>query len=120
MTSTQKDKEVKEPEEEPIKFTTSPAFRPVAASPNERPKKPPPFWAQEYIIQVSLCAFLLYFCVFREENDIDLKMKVDLGEPDAEEQLLELEKRGANVELLREQLLRVRQIEVSMEESLPA
>lgn len=29
-------------------------------------------WFQPYVISLSLGIFLLYFCVFREESDIDI------------------------------------------------
>uniref|UniRef100_A0A1A9UUN3 Uncharacterized protein n=1 Tax=Glossina austeni TaxID=7395 RepID=A0A1A9UUN3_GLOAU len=35
-------------------------------------------WYQPYVISGSLTIFLLYFCVFREENDIDQKLDGDL------------------------------------------
>lgn len=31
-------------------------------------------WYQPYVISGSLAVFLLYFCVFREENDVDQKL----------------------------------------------
>lgn len=35
-------------------------------------------WYQPYVISGSLTIFLLYFCVFREENDIDQKLEGNL------------------------------------------
>ncbi|KAL9886191.1 uncharacterized protein LOC119638679 [Glossina fuscipes] len=35
-------------------------------------------WYQPYVISGSLAIFLLYFCVFREESDIDQKLDGDL------------------------------------------
>lgn len=35
-------------------------------------------WYQPYVITASLSVFLLYFCVFREESDIDLKLEGNL------------------------------------------
>lgn len=32
-------------------------------------------WYQPYVVSGSLAIFLLYFCVFREENDIDKKLE---------------------------------------------
>ncbi|KAM7343077.1 uncharacterized protein ACRADG_010224 [Cochliomyia hominivorax] len=37
-------------------------------------------WYQPYVISASLAVFLLYFCVFREESDIDLKLEGSLFE----------------------------------------
>lgn len=35
-------------------------------------------WYQPYVISGSLAVFLLYFCVFREENDVDQKLDGNL------------------------------------------
>lgn len=35
-------------------------------------------WYQNHVISGSLAIFLLYFCVFREENDVDRKLEVSL------------------------------------------
>ncbi|XP_036230147.1 uncharacterized protein [Bactrocera oleae] len=35
-------------------------------------------WFQPYVISGSLAAFLLYFCVLREENDIDKRLEGNL------------------------------------------
>ncbi|CAD7013054.1 unnamed protein product [Ceratitis capitata] len=35
-------------------------------------------WFQPYVISGSLAMFLLYFCVFREENDIDKRLEGNL------------------------------------------
>lgn len=37
-------------------------------------------WYQPYVISASLAIFLLYFCVLREESDIDLKLEGNLYE----------------------------------------
>lgn len=37
-------------------------------------------WYQPYVILVSLCIFMIYFCVLREENDIDQKLEGNLFE----------------------------------------
>ncbi|XP_013114682.1 uncharacterized protein LOC106092383 [Stomoxys calcitrans] len=37
-------------------------------------------WYQPYVISGSLAIFLLYFCVLREESDIDLKLEGNLYE----------------------------------------
>ncbi|XP_019894330.1 uncharacterized protein LOC101896662 [Musca domestica] len=37
-------------------------------------------WYQPYVISGSLAIFLLYFCVLREESDIDLKLEGSLYE----------------------------------------
>lgn len=35
-------------------------------------------WFQPYVISGSLAAFLLYFCILREENDIDKRLQGNL------------------------------------------
>lgn len=35
-------------------------------------------WYQPYVISASLGIFLIYFCVLREENDIDLRLEGSL------------------------------------------
>lgn len=49
-------------------------------------------WYQPVVISASLAIFLLYFCVFREENDIDRKLEGSLYDhvSGLEEQQLEL------------------------------
>lgn len=37
-------------------------------------------WYQGFSISLSLTVFLGYFCILREENDIDLILDTDLGE----------------------------------------
>uniref|UniRef100_A0A1L8EBU5 Uncharacterized protein n=1 Tax=Haematobia irritans TaxID=7368 RepID=A0A1L8EBU5_HAEIR len=37
-------------------------------------------WYQPYVISGSLAIFLLYFCILREESDIDLKLEGNLFE----------------------------------------
>lgn len=37
-------------------------------------------WYQGPIISLSLTVFLIYFCILREENDIDLMLDKDLGD----------------------------------------
>lgn len=42
------------------------------------PKPPPRPTYSPYIVNISLMAFLLYFCMLREENDTDELLKRDL------------------------------------------
>lgn len=37
-------------------------------------------WYQPYIVISSITVFLLYFCVFREENDVDVEFNKTLYE----------------------------------------
>lgn len=35
-------------------------------------------WYQPYVISLSLTVFLIYFCILREESDIDLELEKNL------------------------------------------
>lgn len=37
-------------------------------------------WFQPYVVSGSLAVFLIYFCILREENDIDTKLDRSLFE----------------------------------------
>lgn len=65
----------KNPEDQPIKYTTSEAaaWKAVHARGGEDDKP----WYQSIVISASVGIFLLYFCYLREENDID----EELGKP---------------------------------------
>jgi len=56
--------------DEPVRFSGSKADRNAAES-FVNPKQRIGPWYESYVVLVSLTAFMLYFCVFREENDID-------------------------------------------------
>lgn len=51
-------------------------------------------WYQGYIISACLAVFLIYFCILREENDIDLVLNTDLqvSLDKAQKDLMEKEK----------------------------
>ncbi|XP_059059189.1 uncharacterized protein LOC131852529 [Achroia grisella] len=57
-------------ENEPVKFTTSAAARKTATPVFKRTNINIP-WYQPYSVVGSLAVFLIYFCVLREESDID-------------------------------------------------
>ncbi|XP_038211763.1 uncharacterized protein LOC119832209 [Zerene cesonia] len=63
-------------ENAPIKFTTSGAakasIRPILAKPRNMP------WYQPFSVVGSVAVFLIYFCVFREESDIDSEFEKTL------------------------------------------
>ena len=66
--------------EKPVKYTTSQAYKGVGAGLNpsllrKRLYKEPAPRCQTPIILLSLISFMLYFCVLREENDIDEMLK---------------------------------------------
>ena len=56
-------------EDKPIKFSTSDASRHHAFDTFFQESNAP--WYQGYCLSVSMAVFLLYFCVLREENDVD-------------------------------------------------
>ncbi|CAK1546961.1 unnamed protein product [Leptosia nina] len=60
----------------PVKFSTSPAAKarpvPVLSKPSNAP------WYQPYSVICSVAVFMLYFCVIREENDIDTEFNKTL------------------------------------------
>lgn len=63
---------------EPIEFLGSKAHT-FRASDERRSK--PTDWPeyQGYVISVSMAVFLIYFCILREENDIDEKMSMNVS-----------------------------------------
>ncbi|XP_044734381.1 uncharacterized protein LOC123296791 [Chrysoperla carnea] len=64
-------KERIEPEDGPIKYSRSEAAQWQARDSRIGVRTEMP-WFQPYVISLSLGIFLLYFCVFREESDIDI------------------------------------------------
>lgn len=67
-------------ENEPIKFSTSAAAQRIVRPVTNRPPLNPMPWYQPYIVVGSVTVFLLYFCVFREESDVDLEFNKTLYE----------------------------------------
>ncbi|KAF9790076.1 hypothetical protein SFRURICE_002441 [Spodoptera frugiperda] len=59
-------------ENEPIKFSTSQASRKSARPLVKRVDIDMP-WYQPFSVVGSVAVFLIYFCVLREENDLDLE-----------------------------------------------
>lgn len=76
-----KETTVKRDLNEPVKFVGSPASMWAARQSRQgsRPYEDVP-WFQTYVVCGSVAIFLLYFCVLREENDIDLEMEKSLYE----------------------------------------
>lgn len=67
-----------DPNDEPIKFTESGAIHGIADIRRiDRDKKP---WYQGLVCAASIVVFLVYFCVLREENDVDQMFDKDLYE----------------------------------------
>ncbi|CAB3253880.1 unnamed protein product [Arctia plantaginis] len=63
---------VKANEHEPIKFTTSGAARKTVAPVLRKVNIDMP-WYQPYSVVGSVAVLLIYFCILREESDIDLE-----------------------------------------------
>lgn len=70
-------KPVEAAENEPIKFSTSPAARRVVAPVIKKVKSDMP-WYQPYSVIGSVAAFMIYFCILREESDIDTEFSKTL------------------------------------------
>lgn len=74
-----KDTTVKRDTAGPVKFAGSPASAWVArkARQGSVPYEDVP-WFQTYVVCGSVAIFLIYFCILREENDMDLEMEKSL------------------------------------------
>lgn len=65
--------------EKPVKFSTSPAASWKAeASFTGRADADITPWYQPYVVSLSVAAFMIYFCILREESDIDHELDVPL------------------------------------------
>nr|XP_045594514.1 uncharacterized protein LOC123755776 isoform X2 [Procambarus clarkii] len=112
------------PEEEidldkPIKFSTSRAAtwraqETFSGYPSDKNRPP---WMQPYVVSLSLTVFLLYFCYFREENDIDNKFSRTLYDhiDGLEEKQLEIclkhyQETGQDTKAILERLAEIRDI----------
>lgn len=73
------EKKVRDPDEPLQYFGTEVEKIRATPAPPPRPEYSP------YIVHVSLMAFLIYFCMLREENDIDDLLKRDLFDHFGEE-----------------------------------
>jgi len=62
--------QVKDENDKPIPLSTSPAAE-WKAKWNRVPKPSPQVWYTGYVVMGSLGVFMLYFCILREENDLD-------------------------------------------------
>ncbi|XP_021194235.3 uncharacterized protein LOC110379057 [Helicoverpa armigera] len=104
-------------ENEPIKFTTSQAAR-KTTRPLVRKVDVDMPWYQPYSVITSVAVFLIYFCVLREENDIDLEFDKTLYERIQgleKEQLIQSyrfnKEHGKSVEDIEKRLLELEEIE---------
>lgn len=60
-------------ENEPIKFSTSGAAGKTVIPLMRKVKTEDMPWYQPLVVVSSVAVFLIYFCILREENDIDLE-----------------------------------------------
>ncbi|XP_055715147.1 uncharacterized protein LOC129809357 [Phlebotomus papatasi] len=51
-----------------------------AAQQSRRGPKAQGVWYQPYVVALSVTIFMIYFCILREENDIDLELQKSLYE----------------------------------------
>ncbi|XP_020294594.1 uncharacterized protein LOC109860131 [Pseudomyrmex gracilis] len=63
--------------DQPIKYSTSKAAS-MRINEYRDPHGDSIPWYQPYIVSLSLTVFLIYFCILREENDIDTMLDMDL------------------------------------------
>jgi hypothetical protein len=96
---------------EPIKFSTSDARTWKARGNLYIENKAPPY--QPFVVVLSVGAVLLYFCVLREENDLDDEMNTSLYHriPGLEEKQLR-----TNIEYDRQRGKDSRQFEARLQE----
>lgn len=64
-------------ENEPVKFSTSPAAKKKVAPVLKMNNNDMP-WYQPYSVVASVAVFLIYFCILREENEIDAEFSKSL------------------------------------------
>ncbi|XP_050092896.1 uncharacterized protein LOC126575918 [Anopheles aquasalis] len=78
-----------ESSQKPLKYFGSQASRWTAQNSRSGPKRDIP-WFQPYVVNFSVLFFLIYFCLLREENDIDQSLGRSLFEhvPGLEEKQL--------------------------------
>ncbi|XP_011066058.1 PREDICTED: protein CCSMST1 [Acromyrmex echinatior] len=65
--------------DKPIKYSTSKAAT-MRIEEYRDPYGDSRPWYQGYVVSASLAVFLIYFCILREENDIDNLIYCDLNE----------------------------------------
>jgi hypothetical protein len=67
-----------EVEEKPVTFTKSKAFKTTPTFINPKARKTPKPFLQDISIFISLSCFMIYFFMYREENDLDEILGVSL------------------------------------------
>ncbi|XP_035788076.1 uncharacterized protein LOC118464671 isoform X1 [Anopheles albimanus] len=85
----QQKRSTEESSQNPLKYFGSQASRWTARNSRSGPKRDIP-WFQPYVVNFSVAFFLIYFCLLREENDIDQNLGRSLFEhvPGLEEKQL--------------------------------
>lgn len=68
-----KSKDDSDDDDIPIKFSTSKASK-LSAEATRRGYEASRLWYEPYVVIASLSIFLIYFCILREENDIDVEL----------------------------------------------
>ena len=78
-------------EDSPIRYSTSKAHGWSASHSFQGPNTDKVPWYQPFSVIASVAAFLIYFCVLREENDVDQILGITLYEriPGLEEKTIE-------------------------------
>lgn len=66
------------PEDDPVKFSSSGAIYGLAHIKQAKLDTMP--WYQGLVCSFSVAVFLIYFCILREENDIDLEFDKTLND----------------------------------------
>lgn len=77
-TTTTTDKTAVEQDDKPIKYFGSQAASWSARQSHHNPNIGDEVWYQPLVISGSLAIFLIYFCILREENDVDAKLDMSL------------------------------------------
>lgn len=67
-----------EVEDAPIKYFGSQAASWSARQSHRNPNYGDELWYQPLVISGSLAVFMIYFCILREENDVDAKLSMSL------------------------------------------
>lgn len=63
---------------EPIKYFGSQAASWTAKQSHQNPNIGDHLWYQPLVMTASLIIFMIYFCILREENDVDEKLSMSL------------------------------------------
>ncbi|XP_012534479.1 uncharacterized protein LOC105835581 [Monomorium pharaonis] len=66
-------------DDQPIKYSTSKAAT-MRVDEYRNPDGDNIPWYQDYCMTISMAVFLIYFCILREENDLDEMLNTDLGD----------------------------------------